>query len=78
MAPKLTETAIHNCTGEQSLAQGRPYFRDGSILNPRRQGDVLKAQWLDQENPWRTLIANLRQEHKSLPALKDELNKAKL
>ena len=42
--PKLTEADIRNWTGEQSIAKGRPYFRDGSILNPRRQGDVIKAQ----------------------------------
>ncbi len=42
--PKLTEADIRNWAGEQSLAKGRPYFRDGLIINPRRQGDMLKAQ----------------------------------
>ncbi len=44
ISSKLTEADIRNWVGEQSLAKGRPYFRDGSIINPRRQGDLLKAQ----------------------------------
>jgi len=35
-------------------------------------------QTLNQQEDWKTLIANLRQENKNLPAFQDELNKAGL
>ncbi|MEZ4728906.1 MAG: hypothetical protein R3E79_17375 [Caldilineaceae bacterium] len=44
--PTLTEADILSWVGETSLARGRPYVQDGSILNPRRQGSALKAQCL--------------------------------
>ncbi|MFN8489097.1 MAG: SWIM zinc finger family protein [Caldilineaceae bacterium] len=55
--PKLTETAIRNWAGEASLAKGQPYFRNGSIINPRRQGDWLKAQCIGSAaHPYRVTI----------------------
>lgn len=42
--PHLTESDIRDRVGETSFERGRRYYRDGAILNPRRQGDTLKAQ----------------------------------
>lgn len=39
----LTEDDISAWTGDVSLSKGRAYCRDGSVINPRRQGDTLKA-----------------------------------
>jgi uncharacterized Zn finger protein len=39
-----TEADIRAWVGDQSFSRSRSYARDGSILNPRRQGDTLKAQ----------------------------------
>jgi len=44
--PELTESDIRRWTGEPSFERGRGYFRRGHILDPRRQGDVLKARCL--------------------------------
>ncbi len=42
--PKLTEDDIRHWVGDTSFERGRPYARDGSIFNQRRQGLALKAQ----------------------------------
>jgi len=47
MLPKLTKADIRNWAGESSLVKGSPYFRNGSIINPRRQGEGLKARQID-------------------------------
>jgi len=39
----LTENDIRAWTGDASRSKGRAYFRAGSIINPRRQGDTRKA-----------------------------------
>jgi hypothetical protein len=39
----LTENTISVWTGDASLSKGCAYCRGGSIINPRRQGDTLKA-----------------------------------
>lgn len=55
--PKLTEANVCTWAGDTSLARGRPYVRDGSILNPRRQGNTLKAQCLGSSTtPYRVEI----------------------
>ena len=41
--PSLTEADIRIWTADASLSKGRAYCRDGSIINPRCQGDTLKA-----------------------------------
>ena len=43
---ELTESDINRWTGEASFGRGRRYFQHGYILNPRRQGDTLKARCL--------------------------------
>lgn len=42
--PKITEKTIRSRVGDRSLALGERYFRDGSVSNPRRQGQTLKAR----------------------------------
>jgi uncharacterized Zn finger protein len=42
--PPLAIPDIQRWVGEQSLARGRPYFQQGAISSPRRQGLTLKAQ----------------------------------
>ncbi|MCK4470556.1 MAG: SWIM zinc finger domain-containing protein, partial [Anaerolineae bacterium] len=42
--PELTESDVRRWTDERSFGRGRGYFRGGYILNPRRQGDTLKAR----------------------------------
>lgn len=55
--PKLTETDIRNWVGESSLAKGSPYFRNGSIINPHRQGEWLKGQCIGSAaHPYRVTI----------------------
>ena len=44
--PQLTESDVRRWIGERSFGRGRGYFRGGYILNPRRQGDTLKARCL--------------------------------
>lgn len=45
-SPQPTESDIRRWTGERSFGRGQGYFRRGHILNPRRQGDTLKARCL--------------------------------
>jgi len=40
----LTESHIHRWIDERSFERGRRYFQHDHILNPRRQGDTLKAR----------------------------------
>ncbi len=55
--PKLTEADIRTWVGETSLARGRPYARNGSILTPRRQGNTLKAQCVGSAaTPYRVAV----------------------
>lgn len=42
--PQLTENDIRRWTDERSFGRGRGYFQSGRILNPRRQGNTLKAR----------------------------------
>jgi uncharacterized Zn finger protein len=44
--PKVTESGIRRWIGERSFERGLGYLRGGYILNPRRQGDRLKAHCL--------------------------------
>ena len=44
--PQLTESDIRRWVGEASSGRGQRYFRQGHILDPRRQGDTLKARCL--------------------------------
>lgn len=44
--PRLTESDVRRWVGEASFGRGQRYFRQGHILNPRRQGDTLKARCL--------------------------------
>jgi hypothetical protein len=44
--PELTESDVRRWSGERSFGRGLGYFRGGHILNPRRQGDTLKARCL--------------------------------
>ncbi len=53
----LTENDIRTWTGDASLSKGRAYFRAGSIINPRHQGDTLKAQCIGSAaQPYRVEI----------------------
>jgi uncharacterized Zn finger protein len=42
--PKLTESDVRRWAGEGSFERGRGYFRRGHVLDPRRQGNTLKAR----------------------------------
>ena len=42
-SPQLTESDVRRWSGERSFERGRRYFQHGHILNPRLQGDTLKA-----------------------------------
>ena len=44
--PKLTESDVRLWTGEASFGRGQGYFRSGYILDPRLQGNTLKARCL--------------------------------
>ena len=44
--PELTESDVRRWTGEASFERGERYFRTGHILDPRLQGDTLKARCL--------------------------------
>ncbi len=44
--PSITETDIRDYVGKYSFKRGMRYFQDGYILDPRRQGDTLKARCL--------------------------------
>ena len=41
--PNLTVANIQAWTGSASFSKGQAYFRQGAILEPRRQGMTLKA-----------------------------------
>jgi len=42
----LTESDVRRWIGEASFERGQRYFQRGHILNPRRQGNTLKARCL--------------------------------
>ncbi len=42
--PSITEQQVRAWVGDQSLERGRPYFRDGAVFAPQRQGVLLKAR----------------------------------
>jgi uncharacterized Zn finger protein len=44
--PELAESDIRRWVGEASFERGWGYFQHGHILDPRRQGDTLKARCL--------------------------------
>ena len=44
--PQLTESDVRRWTGEASFGRGEGYFRSGHILDPRLQGNTLKARCL--------------------------------
>ena len=44
--PELTESDVRRWTGEASFERGERYSRTGHILDPRLQGDTLKARCL--------------------------------
>src|SRR5579871_3890371 len=41
--PALSETEIRERVGDSSFQRGLGYFRNDAIVNPRRQGNTLKA-----------------------------------
>jgi hypothetical protein len=49
--PKITVTDIQGWTGSASFGKGQAYFRQGAILEPRRQGWTLKARCLGSSAP---------------------------
>jgi uncharacterized Zn finger protein len=54
---RLSESTIQDWIGEPSFARGERYFQQGNILNPRRQGQTLKALCLgSQPQPYRVEI----------------------
>lgn len=65
------------------IKYARHYIERRGRNNYKTTADLLKIvrelyDQLDDIETWETLIAELREEHKRLPALKDELNKAGL
>jgi uncharacterized Zn finger protein len=53
----LSETEIRQRVGEQSYQRGVGYFANEAIVNPRRQGNTLKAQcWGTAEEPYRVTV----------------------
>ena len=42
--PKITESQIKALTSNESYTRGLAYYRDGTILNPEREGMTLRAQ----------------------------------
>ncbi len=42
--PQPTETDIHDWTDPRSFQRGERYYRGGNIINPRRQGNTLRAR----------------------------------
>ena len=68
--PEITLQQIHARASEQSFSRGENYYNIGAVSDTVRRGDEIET--------WEALIAELREEHKRLPALKDELNKAGL
>ena len=49
--PKITISDIQAWTGSASFGKGQAYFRQGAILEPRRQGWTLKARCLGTSAP---------------------------
>ncbi len=47
--PKLTEADVQRWCGEPSFSRGQGYYRQGHILNPRRQGETLKGRCLGSQ-----------------------------
>jgi hypothetical protein len=41
--PTISEATIRNWTDEGSFSRGQSYFRNGAIIYPRREGNILKA-----------------------------------
>jgi len=48
--PTVNEGAISDWVGSRSFERGRSYFKDGAILDPRLQGNTLKA-WCQGSRP---------------------------
>ena len=54
---RLTESKIQQWIGHASFDRGKPYYRQGRIINPRRQEDTLKALCSgSQPEPYRVEI----------------------
>ena len=49
--PNLSVTDIQAWVGSRSFSRGQSYFRQGAILEPRRQGMTLKARCLGSSAP---------------------------
>jgi len=60
--PQLDEDDIRDWVGERSFERGRAYFLQGAILNPSRQGTILKATCLGSSEKDYRLFAELRPE----------------
>jgi hypothetical protein len=55
--PKLTESDVQRWIAEPSFGRGYTYYRQGHILNPRRQGEVIKGRCLgSQSRPYELSI----------------------
>ena len=55
--PRLMESKIQRWTGETSFDRGQRYFQQGNILNPRRQGETIRALCLGRRpQPYRLEI----------------------
>ena len=48
--PTVSEGAISDWVGSRSFERGRSYFKSGAILDPRLQGNTLKA-WCQGSRP---------------------------
>jgi uncharacterized Zn finger protein len=55
----ISEVDIQNWVGPTSFKRGQAYFRQGSILNPRRQGRKLKANCMGSSAPSYRVEVNL-------------------
>lgn len=55
----ISEADIHNWVGPTSFKRGQAYFRQGMILDPRRQGRVLKANCTGSSAPSYRVKVNL-------------------
>jgi uncharacterized Zn finger protein len=55
--PKLNESDVQRWISEPSFGRGHTYYRQGHILNPRRQGEVIKGRCLgSQPRPYELSI----------------------
>jgi uncharacterized Zn finger protein len=55
--PQLSEADIHGWTDPRSFGRGQRYYHSGHIINPRRQGDTLKARCIgSRPQPYRVEI----------------------